>query len=351
MSIKQRSKSLSALHSDLSDTMYQLKVLNGDALVHQHFEPFALKVGHDIKPILPQTFQVNMGKLCNQSCAHCHVDAGPDRKAENMDKATMIQCLEILSQYDIQTVDITGGAPEMNPHFRWFVEQCRSLGKKVMNRCNLTIIVSNPKYHDLPDFFAAHQVHLISSLPYFSKLRTDSQRGEGVFEDSIEALKMLNKVGYGIEGSDLIIDLVYNPTGAFLPGDQKALEHEFKLQLLRKYDIHFNQLYAITNLPISRFLDYLISSQNYVPYMEALIEAYNPVTIDGLMCRNTISVSWDGFVYDCDFNQMLDLKVAAPSQHISNFDMAQMMNRKIVVNQHCYGCTAGAGSSCGGEIV
>ena len=351
MSIKQRSKSLSSLHADLSDTMFQLKVLNGSALVHQHFEPFSDKVGFDILPTLPQVLQVNVGKLCNQSCAHCHVDAGPDRKAENMDKATMIQCLEILHQHQIQTVDITGGAPEMNPNFRWFVEQCRSMGKTVLNRCNLTIVVSNPKYHDLPEFFASNQVQLISSLPYFSKLRTDSQRGEGVFHDSIEALKMLNKVGYGIEGAGLTIDLVYNPTGAFLPGDQKALEHEFKLQLQRRYDVHFNRLFAITNLPISRFLDYLISTQNYVPYMEALIAAFNPATIDGLMCRNTISVSWDGYLYDCDFNQMLDLKAAANCQHISKFNIDEWMNRKIVVNQHCYGCTAGAGSSCGGEIV
>ncbi|MCL4149307.1 UNVERIFIED_CONTAM: hypothetical protein GTU68_008712, partial [Idotea baltica] len=208
-----------------------------------------------------------------------------------------------------------------------------------------------PKYHDLPQFFADNQVHVVSSLPYFSKSRTDSQRGDGVFEDSIEALKRLNAVGYGVEGSELILDLVYNPSGAFLPDDQTTLQAEFKSQLKRKFDIRFNQLYAITNLPISRFLEYLIDSGNYDDYMQTLIDAYNPSTIEGLMCRNTISVSWDGFLYDCDFNQMLELPVAAKSRHISTFDMNDLAQRTIVTNQHCYGCTAGAGSSCGGEIT
>ena len=211
--------------------------------------------------------------------------------------------------------------------------------------------MSNPKYHDLPEFLAKHKVQVVSSLPYFSKKRTDSQRGDGVFEDSIAALKKLNAVGYGQEGSGLILDLVFNPSGAFLPGDQSSLEAEFKRQLKRKYDIVFNSLYAITNLPISRFLDYLLQSQNYEDYMQTLIEAFNPATVEGLMCRNTLSVSWDGFLYDCDFNQMLDLKVSAEnSQHLDDFDLEALSERPIILNQHCYGCTAGAGSSCGGEI-
>ena len=220
-----------------------------------------------------------------------------------------------------------------------------------MNRCNLTIIMSNPKYHDLPEFFAKNDVHIISSLPYFTKTRTDSQRGDGVFEDSIQALKKLNAVGYGVEGSGLILDLVYNPSGAFLPGHQSSLEHEFKLQLARRYQITFNHLFVITNLPISRFLDYLLDTGNYSEYMSSLIEAFNPQTISGLMCRYTLSVSWEGYIYDCDFNQMLDLKVASTVRHVDDFDLDALMKRNIVLNQHCYGCTAGAGSSCGGEIA
>ena len=351
MGVKQRSKSLSTTNNKLSDAFFQLKVLSGKEMVEEQFESFAKKVGQELKPTLPEIFQINIGKLCNQTCAHCHVDAGPDKKVENMDKATLEKCLEILSKHDIPTVDITGGAPEMNPHFRWFVEECNKLGKKVINRCNLTIIMANPKYNDLPIFFAQNNVHVISSLPYFSKTRTDNQRGDGVFEDSIAALKKLNDVGYGVDGTGLQLDLVYNPSGAFLPGHQSSLEHEFKLQLSRRYGITFNHLFAITNLPISRFLDYLLESGNYAEYMTSLVEAFNPATIDGLMCRFTLSVSWDGYIYDCDFNQMLDLKVDSSSKHINEFDLDQLMKRKIILNQHCYGCTAGAGSSCGGEIA
>lgn len=350
MGVKQRSKSLSSSHSDLADTFFQLKVLNGQEKVMDHFEAFSTKVGHPIRPVAPTVFQINIGKLCNQSCAHCHVDAGPDKKVENMSRETLQKCLDILAQHDIPTVDITGGAPEMNPNFRWFVEECRKLGKHVMNRCNLTIIEANPVYHDLPEFFAKNQVQVISSLPYFTKNRTDSQRGDGVFEDSIKALHRLNAVGYGKEGSELTLDLVYNPSGAFLPGNQSALEHEFKSQMKRRYDIDFNNLFVITNLPISRFLDYLLESGNYHDYMTSLVDAYNPATVDGLMCRYTLSVSWDGYIYDCDFNQMLDLKVDSKVKHINDFNLAELTDRTVVVNQHCYGCTAGAGSSCGGEI-
>jgi len=240
----------------------------------------------------------------------------------------------------------------MNPHFRWFVEECTKLGKKVINRCNLTIVVANKKYFDLPEFFAKHKVHIISSLPYFSEGKTDSQRGDGVFQASIKALKMLNEVGYGKDNPDLVLDLVYNPNGAFLPDDQSSLEALFKRKLSSKFGISFNMLFAITNLPISRFLDYLLQSGNYEEYMEKLVNAYNPMTVEGLMCRNTISVSWDGFLHDCDFNQMLELKVATNgSQHLDDFDLEKLNNRNIVLNQHCYGCTAGAGSSCGGEIA
>jgi len=356
MAIKQKGKTLKRTGSNLSDSFFQLKVLNGKEIVDSKFPNFSEKLSDHGFPVLtPSTleiFQLNIGKLCNQTCGHCHVDAGPDRKEENMGKATLERCLEIIASIpSIHTVDITGGAPEMNPHFRWFVEECTKLGKQVIDRCNLTIIMAHKKYSDLPEFLAKHKVHLVSSLPYFSKTRTDSQRGDGVFEDSIAALKKLNEIGYGKEGTGLKLDLVFNPTGAFLPGSQETLEAEFKRQLKRKYDIVFNNLFAITNLPIARFLDYLLESGNYEEYMQKLVDAFNPSTIMGLMCRNTISISWEGFVYDCDFNQMLDLKVATTkSQHIDDFDLEALKERNVVLNQHCYGCTAGAGSSCGGEI-
>lgn len=351
MSIKQRSKSLASKGSPLANTFYQLDVLQHPNIPVGLIPPFSERIGASLQPTLPTVFQINIGKLCNQSCAHCHVDAGPDRKHELMSRANLEACLHILASHDIPMVDITGGAPEMHPDYRWFVESCVALGKKVMTRCNLTIIMAHPKYSDLPDFFARNNVQVVSSLPYFSKGRTDSQRGEGVFEDSIAALQQLNAVGYGIPGTSLQLDLVYNPSGAFLPGAQASLEREFKSQLGRKYGIQFNQLYVITNLPISRFLDYLLETDNYAEYMAALSDAFNPATVDGLMCRYTLSVSWEGFIYDCDFNQMLDLKVGTTAQHIADFNLDALMQRHIVVNQHCYGCTAGAGSSCGGEIA
>lgn len=355
MSIKQRTKSLKSRGTQLSDTFIQLMVLNDQERLNSHLPKFEKKVKQSIQntlhPLEIEIFQINIGKLCNQTCAHCHVDAGPDRKEENMNKKTLEKCLEIIqSTPSIHTIDITGGAPEMNPYFRWFVSEVTMLGKKVMNRCNLTILQANKKYFDLPEFFAHNKVHIVSSLPYFSKSRTDSQRGDGVFEDSIAALKRLNEVGYGKKCSNLLLDLVYNPTGAFLPASQESLEAEFKRQLKRRFDVEFNTLYAITNMPISRFLDYLLESGNYSSYMEKLVEAYNPATLSGVMCRNTISISWDGYIYDCDFNQMLNLKVDNPVTHIDKWDASILNKRTIRTDQHCYGCTAGAGSSCGGEI-
>ncbi|MBC6993402.1 arsenosugar biosynthesis radical SAM protein ArsS [Neolewinella lacunae] len=356
MSIKQKTKSLSAKGSQLSNTFVQLNVLNGKDISDAKFPRFSERLasqGHrPFKPTEIEIFQLNIGKLCNQTCAHCHVDAGPDKKEENMSRADLEQCLLMIAAMpSVKTIDITGGAPEMNPHFRWFVEQCTAMGKRVIDRCNLTIIMANPKYRDLPEFLAKHRVQVVSSLPYFSKARTDNQRGDGVFEDSIKALQLLNAVGYGKPGTGLVLDLVFNPSGAYLPGAQATLEAEFKRQLDRKYGIVFNQLYAITNLPVSRFLDYLLESGNYEEYMQKLVDAYNPATVESLMCRNTISVSWDGYLYDCDFNQMLDLKVAAKGQHITDFNPEELLNRNIVLNQHCYGCTAGAGSSCGGVVA
>ena len=348
-------KSLKASSNILSKTEKQLEILNGE-LFQDELAPFKdniAKAGQPtLKPGSIEILQINLGYMCNQVCKHCHVDAGPDRK-EIMSKEHLEKCLEILKENKIPTIDLTGGAPEMNPHFRWFVEEASKIGvKEIIVRSNLTIILANKKFKDLPEFFKKHNVHLISSLPFYEKKRTDAQRGEGVFDKSIQALIMLNEVGYAQEDTNLQLDLVYNPVGAFLPGNQLELEAEYKRKLKADFNIDFNSLYTITNLPISRFLDYLLASDNYEDYMEKLVEAFNPSTLDGLMCRNTISVDWDGYLYDCDFNQMLALRVDVPkSQHIDDFDSEQLSQREIIVNQHCYGCTAGTGSSCQGSLV
>ena len=305
---------------------------------------------HPLKPTRIEIFQINVGKMCNQTCKHCHVDAGPDRK-EIMTRETLQRCLDILATHDIPTIDITGGAPEMNPHFRWFVEEAARLGKHIIDRCNLTILLANPKYYDLPQFLAKHRVEVVSSLPHYTAVRTDRQRGDGVFEKSIQAMRMLNEAGYGQEGTGLELNLVYNPTGAILPGPQQELEADFKRHLLSEHGVYFNKLYVITNMPISRFLDFLVVSGNYETYMQKLIDAFNPSAAMGVMCRNTLSIGWDGTLYDCDFSQMLDIKIQDAPVHIDHFDLDALTNRSIVVDQHCYGCTAGLGSSCGGQVV
>jgi radical SAM/Cys-rich protein len=341
-------------HHQLADATVQVSILQDDQHLYKLI-PFQQKLEesglYPLKPMGVQIFQVNVGKMCNQVCKHCHVDAGPDRK-EIMTKETMAACLEALRKYSsLKTVDLTGGAPEMNPHFRWFVEEIKKLDRHVIVRCNLTILLANKKYHDLPQFYRQHNIEVVSSLPFYTQDRTDRQRGDGVFEDSIKALQMLNEVGYGIENSGSTLNLVYNPAGAFMPPPQEALEKEYKTALKERFGIQFNSLFAITNLPISRYLDYLLQSGNYEKYMEKLVSAYNPVAAANVMCRNTISISWDGYLYDCDFNQMLDLKVNCSAKHISQFDTTILDQRDVVVNQHCYGCTAGSGSSCGGAVV
>ncbi len=333
----------------------QLGILEGESDGHSALPLFEDKLESvGLSPLRPtglDILQVNLGYMCNQTCKHCHVDAGPDRK-EIMMLHTMEQCLDVLRNTDIKTVDLTGGAPEMNPNFRWFVEQISDLGRHVMVRCNLTILTVNPKYRELPNFYRDHKVEVISSLPFYSASHTDRQRGDGVFERSIEALQMLNSVGYGKPDTDLVLNLVYNPNGAFLPAPQSQLERDFKRQLEQRHGVVFNHLFCITNMPISRFLEFLIVSDNYDSYMEKLVNAFNPSTAYGVMCRNTLSVGWDGSLYDCDFNQMLDLKVnVSGATHISSFDLNQLDSREIVVKRHCFGCTAGAGSSCGGNIA
>lgn len=345
--------SLKKQGSKLADANCQLNILEHVDSAYR-LVPFQQKLQniglHPLKPTVIETLQVNVGKMCNQTCKHCHVDAGPDR-TEIMTQETMQQCLRALQKNpSLKIVDITGGAPEMNPHFRWFVEEIKKLHRHVIVRCNLTIILSNKKYFDLPHFYKQHKVEVISSLPFYTQDRTDRQRGEGVFEKSIRALQLLNEVGYGKETS-LLLNLVYNAAGAFLPPSQASLEKEYKQALKEKYNIEFNNLYTITNMPINRYLEYLLNSGNYEKYMEKLVNAFNPSAAANVMCRNLISVGWDGYLYDCDFNQMLQLKVNCNSKHISNFSKDELSKREIVIAQHCYGCTAGAGSSCGGAVV
>lgn len=347
-------KSLKARNNNLSNPEKQLEFLSGGIFRKGELPYFKNKIketGKDsLKPKSPEILQLNLGYMCNQVCSHCHVDAGPDRK-EIMSRETMEQCLEVIQKNKIHTLDLTGGAPEMNPHFRWFVEEISKAGiENLIVRSNLTIILANKKYHDLPDLFKKHRIHVVSSLPFYKKEKTDRQRGKGVFDKSIRALQMLNKVGYGRE-EELKLDLVYNPAGAFLPTNQEAMEKDFKKALKEDFDINFNNLFAITNLPISRFLEYLIASENYEDYMYSLVEAFNPAAAENVMCTNTISVGWDGYLYDCDFNQMLNLGVASPSRHISDFNEEILNKRNIVTSQHCYGCTAGAGSSCQGTVA
>jgi len=339
------------IKDDLSrDIDQQLKIINDSSKI-EPFDDELNKSGlHPLKAQSIEVLQVNMGKMCNQTCKHCHVDAGPHRK-EIMTRETMEHCLKALDETNIPVVDLTGGAPEMNPDFKWFVSAIKSRDRHIMVRSNLTILVAKP-FNSYPDFFKENQIEVVSSLPYFLEERTDMQRGTGVFKKSIEALQKLNELGYGQPDSGLVLNLVYNPTGAFLPPSQTSIEEEYKRELQSRHGVVFNHLFTITNMPISRFLVYLIHSGNYDRYMKKLHTSYNPGAAKNVMCRTTLSVSWDGDLYDCDFNQMLGLTVnhGAPF-HITDFDFAQLSQRRIVTGQHCYGCTAGGGSSCGGAIA
>ena len=294
--------------------------------------------------------QVNVGKLCNQACKHCHVDAGPKR-TEIMTRATAEQVIDAVRRFRLPTLDITGGAPELNPSFRYLVAEARSAGAHVCVRHNLTVMFE-PGQEDLPEFFRQHAVEVISSLPYFLEEQTDAQRGRGVFQKSVEALRRLNAVGYGRVGSGLALNLVYNPVGAYLPPAQGTIERDFKRELLSRYGVTFDRLYTITNMPIKRFLDYLRRSGNEERYMRKLVEAFNPSTVEGLMCRNLVSVDWTGRLYDCDFNQMLELGVSPMlPQTIADFDPSKFAAARVETGAHCFGCTAGTGSSCGGALA
>jgi radical SAM/Cys-rich protein len=312
----------------------------------------------DLPPLSIDTLQVNVTKTCNQVCRHCHVDASPTR-TEKMSPEGIARCLEILAKHpQITKLDITGGAPELHPQFDSFVEKAVALGKHVMVRHNFTVQldghpVTKESKEYLPQFFAKNRVEVISSLPYYQQFFTDSQRGQGVFGKSMEAMKRLNAVGYGVEGSGLLLNLVYNPVGPYLPAAQAGLEADYKRELKDKFGLVFNSLYTITNMPINRFRLHLEKSGQYESYMDKLVAAYNPAAAEGVMCRSLISVSHDGRIYDCDFNQMLELDARddAGALSIDDFDFDRVLARPIQFGPHCLGCTAGAGSSCGGATA
>ena len=308
------------------------------------------------------TLQVNLGYLCNLSCTHCHVNAGPKR-TELMDLETVDVVLAVLKQQGVTTLDLTGGAPEMNPHFQYLVKEATKLGVEVVDRCNLAIL-QEPGYEYLPKFLAEHQVTIVASLPCYSEKNVSEQRGKGVFEQSVEALQQLNSLGYGIEPS-LPLNLVYNPNGAFLPPEQKQLEAEYKTRLSADFGITFNQLYTITNMPISRFGAVLLANDEYHQYMDLLKDNFSASNLETLMCLSTVSVDWQGNLYDCDFNQMLEMNMPycsssdaphhliasdLPGRHIRDLLQTDFSGQPIAIGDHCYGCTAGQGSSCGGAL-
>jgi len=297
------------------------------------------------------TLQVNLGYRCNQQCLHCHVNASPKRR-ESMDGETAGAVIAFLERAGLEVLDLTGGAPELNPHFRELVRAGRRLGMTVMDRCNLTIL-EEPDHEDLAEFLAEHQVEVVASLPCYLGENVDGQRGKGVFARSIEGLRRLNALGYGQEGSGLVLNLVYNPTGPFLPPDQEILEADYKRELGERYGVVFNRLFTLANMPIARFGSTLVSKGQFEDYMALLKSSYNPDTLPQVMCRSLISVDWQGWLYDCDFNQMLGLPAPLshrPRTHIRDLDPDGVAGAEIVVADHCYGCTAGRGSSCGGAL-
>jgi radical SAM/Cys-rich protein len=347
-------KSLRSRGSALASPATQLRLLDALPLESGDFDAALATCGwNELRPAPLEILQINVGRLCNMTCRHCHVDAGPDRIAENMDRGTIDLCLAALDKTGVHTVDVTGGAPELNPHFRYLVEQCVSRGKHVIDRCNLTVLLL-PRFADLPIWFAEREVEVVCSLPHCRKRNTDSQRGDGTFDKSIEALRRLNVAGYGRGDPRRRLTVMVNPVGAFLAAPQAALERQWKASLARDHGITFDRLITLNNMPISRFLEWLLESGNLQAYMERLTNAFNPATVAGLMCRNTLSVSWDGTLHDCDFNQMLNIPVARPDGrrlHIRDFDPEALQARRIQTRRHCFGCTAGAGSSCGGATA
>lgn len=339
--------------AELANAAVQRGILEGESTLRQ--QPYFDQKLRDsrLSPLRAtsiEVLQINVGKVCNQTCTHCHVDAGPDRR-ENMSRETAEAVIDVLAGTDIPTFDITGGAPEMNPNFRWLVEQASQLGRRVIDRCNLTILMVNG-FKDLPEFLAEHKVEVVASLPCYLEENCDSQRGNGVFRRSIDALRRLNALGYGLPGSGRKLSLVYNPIGLSLPPQQDELEATYRHELKSRYDIVFSELHTITNLPISRFLDDLLKEGKLDEYLQTLIENFNPLTVEGVMCRSMLSVDWQGRLFDCDFNQMLNIELAdGMPRTIQEFDAGRLSSRMIMTGRHCFGCTAGCGSSCQGAVL
>jgi radical SAM/Cys-rich protein len=314
---------------------------------------FEALAGEALRPAALDIFQVNLGKLCNMTCAHCHVDAGPDRTDAMMSDAVLEQVIAAIGRSSAHTVDLTGGAPELHPRFRDLVAASVAAGKHVMDRCNLTVLLL-PRMAGLLEWFGELGVEVVASMPHHRRPNTDAQRGQGVFDRSIEALRRLNAAGYGRGDPRRRLTLVSNPAGAFLGASQASAEREWKASLERQFGVSFDRLFVLNNMPIARFLEWLQASGNLEAYLQRLLAAFNPAAIDGLMCRNTLSVGWDGRLYDCDFNQMLELGLSVPGgavARIADFDEAAWRARRIVTARHCLGCTAGAGSSCGGQTA
>jgi radical SAM/Cys-rich protein len=310
---------------------------------------FEEKLGRPLSAETIEILQLNIGRQCNLMCKHCHVEAGPQR-AEIMTRPVLEKCLEILTAYPIGTIDITGGSPEMNPHLDWFLQSVSTLGRRVLVRSNLAIL-AQAEYRHFLDLYADLKVEVVTSLPDPRAQRTDRQRGRGVYDLVVRMMRQLNDRGYGRPDSGLILDLVYNPVGAYLPGSQTALARTYHEVLARDHGLVFNHLFCLGNCPVGRYLEYLVESDNYEAYMTELINAFNWAAVDRLMCRSTLSVGWQGKLYDCDFNQMLELPVdhGAPA-HVDIFDFERLKNRRIVLANHCYACTAGSGSSCQGAL-
>lgn len=333
--------------------MSGLPILSRETLSHQwSFDEALFRSGHEtLHATSPQVLQVNLGKKCNQACLHCHVEAGPQR-TEMMSDAVMERLFYLMEKSTcLDTLDITGGAPELHPRFRELVAYARSLGLNVIDRCNLTILLESGQ-EDTAAFLSRHLVEIVASLPCYSAKNVEAQRGKGVFNKSIQALQRLNDLGYGQEGSGLQLHLVYNPGGAFLPPPQQDLQHDYKKKLFEDFGIEFNALFTLANMPIHRFAHQLQREGTYETYMNLLVQHFNPATVSGLMCKSQISVSYDGLLYDCDFNQMLNLPIehGMPTlEDVSSFDT--YTSRKVTTDTHCFGCTAGAGSSCGGALT
>ncbi len=344
--------SLQRRRAPLASTSEQLRVLDQAPLTKNdarvEFDDF---IGGELRPAALEIFQVNLGKLCNMTCRHCHVDAGPDRTDAMMPDGIVDLVIAAIKRSSAHTVDLTGGAPELHPRFRDVVEASVAAGKHVMDRCNLTILLV-PRNAGLIDWLAERGVEVVASLPHYRRPNTDAQRGAGAFERSMTAMRRLNAAGYGKGDPRRRLTLVSNPAGAFLGASQSSIEREWRQALAREHGVTFDRLFVLNNMPISRFLEWLQDSGNLEQYLQTLVAAFNPAAVDGVMCRNTLSVGWDGRLYDCDFNQMLDLEIVLPyGPHIADFDEESWARRKIVTARHCFGCTAGAGSSCGGQTA